>query len=114
MKLLATTLLVFFLLVGCQSGGHWTANELRDWYVELKQFDPEIVSPLYYRGTDQRFHYFTCRSIDTWVPVKVSKEEIEIADIRPHESVSQSENFPGFYSVDPEQEFRKIIDTNQK
>ena len=113
MKFLVASIFAVYLLVGCQSGGHWTANELRDWYVKLEQSDPRFLTPLYYRGTDQYFHYFLCRSMDTWVPVKVSKEEIDIEDIRPYESVSQAEYFPGYYTVDPEQGFKKISEKRE-
>ena len=40
MKFLVASIFAVYLLVGCQSGGHWTANELRDWYVKLEQSDP--------------------------------------------------------------------------
>jgi len=113
MKKIMITIFVCLLFLGCQTGGHWTANELGEWYVELKQNNPRLLSPLYYQGTDNNFHYFVCRSIDTWVPVKVDKEEIEMEDIRPYLSVSQSKNFPGYFVVDPEYDFKKINDTKQ-
>lgn len=113
MKFLVTSFFVVFLIVGCQTGGHWTAEELSDWYIKLEQSDPRFLSPLYYRGTDQHYHYFLCRSMDTWVPVKVSKGEIEVEDIRPYESVSQAEHFPGYYTVDPEQGFRKVRESKE-
>ena len=113
MKFLVTCLFVVLLLVGCQTGSHWTAKELSDWYIKLKESDPRFLSPLYYEGTNENYHYFVCRSMDTWVPVKVSKEEIDIEDIRPYVSVSQAEHFPGYYSVDPEQGFRKVRESKE-
>lgn len=109
MKQLIAAMILSLLLVGCQTGGTWTARQLGAQYIGLKKTDSRFLSPLYYQGTDEKFHYFMFRSIDTWVPVKVRKAEIEMADIRPHLSISQAKAFPGYYAVDPERGFAKVI-----
>jgi len=76
---------------------------LRDWYTRLEDTNPRFLSPLYYQGTDDRFHYFICRSMDTWVPVRVKREEITIADPRPLEPRALS----NYYAVDPGNGFKK-------
>ena len=101
-------LLTSLVLLGCDTGGEWKAEELRNWYFELSKADSRFLSPLYYQGTDEDSHHFTCRSMDTWVPVRVRKEEINIQDVRPLKSASQTRSFPGYYAVDPEKAFAKL------
>lgn len=82
----------------------WTANELRDWYGGLDEhrFQP---GPVFYRGSDAEFHHFAVRSMDAWVMPRVRRDEIEL-DVRPRLGIS-SDPFPGYYVVDPLDEFRK-------
>jgi hypothetical protein len=112
MKNLALILLL--TLSGCQTGGLWTAGELKDWYVRRSEPEPRFLSPLYYRGTDERFHHFIYRTMDTWVPVKVRKEEIGMKDEKPHQRISSSTTFPGYYSVDPAKGFERIREQKTK
>ena len=46
--------------------------------------------------------------MDTWVPVRVSKEEIPIEDTRPYSMPSRAPNFPGYYIVDPTLGFARV------
>lgn len=100
--------------MSCQTGGNWSAIELRDWYLGNQETDSRFLSPLFYQGTDEKYHHFICRSMDTWVPVKVVKEQINISDIRPYGQVSQGMPFPGYYSVDPEHGFMKLSENKEK
>ena len=102
------------IFAGCQTGGNWTANELSEWYIGLQESDSHFFSPLYYRGTNEEYHFFICRSMDTWVPVKVVKDQINIADVRPYMEISQTKIFPGYYIVDPKHKFTKVTEINQQ
>lgn len=102
--------ILFLFMTGCQTGGHWTAEELKEWYLHAKTADSRFISPLYYQGTDEKYHYFICRSIDVWVPMKVTKEEILIDDIKPYKSSSNTSDFPGYYIVDPEKNYSKTTE----
>ena len=92
-------ILTLSLLASCQSGGHWTAHELKTWHADYSD------SPLYYQGSDESFHYFICRPVDNWVPVKVDREEITLEKEIKRESSSLGK-FPGYYTVDPEDKFK--------
>ena len=113
MKKLISALLLA-LLFSCQSGGVWSAQELTEWHGSLTESRAEFISPLYYRGTDAQYHYFLCRSMDTWVPVQVKTEEIKLTEVKPYVSASQSRNFPGYYAVDPGNGYTKIHDDRIK
>lgn len=86
----------------------WTANELRGWYSHLDT-RRSFLGPLHYRGSDEEFHYFVVLSMDSWVFPKVRRDEIAL-DVRPRLAAS-GEPFPGYYTVDPLHEFRKVETT---
>ena len=52
--------------------------------------------------------------MDSWVPIKVLKEEIIIKDEEPYLSASQADHFPGYYPVDPGNGFMRIENENKK
>jgi hypothetical protein len=103
---------LLFCLSGCKKDV-WTADELQRWYSPLKQGNPSFVSPLYYRGTDNNYHYFICRSMDDFVNIKVIKEEIRLDDIKPAISIS-SKPFPGYYAVDPNNGYKRVDEAKFK
>lgn len=114
MKQATLSIFLALTLIGCDTGGEWSAKELKEWYVKLDKSDSWPLSPLYYQGSDKEYHYFICRSMDTWVPVWVRKEEIEIEDLKPYATTSQSSNFPGHYKVDPANDFCKVVENNNQ
>ncbi len=114
MKKIFLLLITYVFLFSCHSGDQWSAEKLRNWYIDLKESDSRFLSPLYYQGTDEKFHYFICRSMDSWVPIKVLKEEIIIKDEEPYLSASQADHFPGYYPVDPGNGFMRIENENKK
>ena len=109
MKIFLFIFLSLFIL-SCQTGGNWSATELREWYIENQETDSRFISPLFYQGTDDKFHHFISRSMDTWVPVKVNKEQINISDVRPYDQTSKSQSFPGHYIVDPKKDYAKVTE----
>lgn len=89
----------------------WTAKEVQEWHATwgaATESKPE--SPLFYRGSDAEHHYFSCRPIDSWVLMKVSREQIEIDDEQPYVGSGpfRSGPFPGYYTVDPSDGFKRI------
>lgn len=93
----------------------WTVQETKDWYQEYYVGQPvqprPFVSPIYYRGTDDKFHYFISRYLDEWVYIKIKKDELTIADERPKSKIfsggSSTSSF-GYYPVDPHDNFKRI------
>ncbi len=104
-----SVLIAVLLLAGCASKNTWTANEIIEWHSKNVLDTPKLYSPLYYRGSDEKHHYFSIRAIDRWILMKVVKDEIFITDQKPLETYS-SENYLGYYAVDPQNEFKKIED----
>ena len=64
-------------------------------------------SPLYYRGTDKYYHYFICRAFDSFVNIRVKWGEVEIDEVRPPIGVF-GKPFPGYYAVDPNDNYNRI------
>jgi len=104
-----SVLIVVLLLAGCASKNTWTANEIIEWHSKNVLDTPKLYSPLYYRGSDEKHHYFSIRAIDRWILMKVVKKEIIITDQKPLETYT-SENYLGYYAVDPQNDFKKIED----
>ena len=109
MKIL-NALIAILLLVGSASANTWTANEIVDWHFKYVVDSPELYSAFYYRGSDDKHHYFSIRAIDRWIYMKVVKNGIAIIDQRPL-SMYSSDTYLGYYAVDPQDEFKKIEDT---
>ncbi len=93
-------------ILGCQKTD-WTAQEIKDWYAKYSKTNPQLYSPLYYKGSDDNYHYFTCRAIDTWVFMRVDIKEIKIINVKPYANTS-SAPVRGYYAVDPLNEFEQI------
>ena len=67
-------LLTLVVKVACSSVT-WSAEELAQWYGEYAQDSP-YYSELWYLGTDENYHYFRCRAIDSSVLPRVPREEV--------------------------------------
>jgi len=105
--LILPCLSTILFLAGCQTGGTWTADALTQWHEEITSGLPEKTSPLWYQGSDDKYHHFTCRSFDSWIPIQVPREQITIEDLRPYQDTSSSAVFPGYYKVDASKDFIK-------
>jgi hypothetical protein len=105
-KLFPAIVISSLLLAGCQTGGQYTAEELKEWHAQLKSSNSQFITPLYYTGTDETSHHFICRSMDVWVPIEVPKYEITIEDVRPYQT-SSLQNSTAYYIVNPEDNFSK-------
>ncbi len=106
-KSLSTVCLCLLLLYGCATPKTWTAEELRAWYTHSAQDNGRFLNPLYYRGSDADYHYFSCRSMDTWVSAKVRRDDIALLEERAYPGASNGP-FPGYYAVDPNAEFVRM------
>jgi len=105
-----TALIVILQLAGSTSANTWTANEIVDWHLKYAVDTPELYRAFYYRGSDDNHHYFSIRAIDRWVFMNVAKSEVKITNQKPLIKRS-SENYLGYYVVDPQDEFKKIEGT---
>lgn len=91
-----------------------TVEEAQAWYKEYylnqtEQTKP-FVSPLYYRGSDNKFHYFISRYMNDWVFIKIKIGDLVITDVRPKLTLSGGSYSGriGYYQVDPLDSFRKV------
>ena len=76
-------LIAFIILIAfssCQAKNVWTEKEIQDWHSKYVQENSDLYSSLRYIGTDDKYHYFVIRAIDSWVHMKVIIEEIKIED----------------------------------
>ena len=105
-KYLAASILIMFLMTGC-GVRTWTAQELTNWYTSNVDRSPAHYSPLYYRGSNENYHYFIYRVFDSFVNVKVKRDEIEIDEVKPAIGIF-GKPFPGYYSVDPNDNYNRI------
>jgi hypothetical protein len=80
----------------------WTATQLREFYEDLES-RPDLHGPLYYLGSDDRFHYFTIRSVDVSLWPRVPKDQIPL-DALPFLGPREKT----YYEVDPSHGFRKV------
>ena len=96
-----------FLIAGCAQGfpkRTWTKAELVEWYSKYASSNPR-VQRFGYCGSDDKYHYFVTRPIDSYLLPRVPRSESVIADERPRASLGRA-NY--FYLVDPARDFRKI------
>lgn len=118
------TLILFSVLAisGCTTIGSmrtWTIQETQDWYRKnyLNQTkQPRLfVSPLYYRDSNEKYHYFVSRSVDEWINIKINVDSLIIIDRRPEwkwKYASDSTGSFGYYPVDPLNNFKRVTQTN--
>ena len=124
--MIKTTTLALFLLApisGCISTGAirtLTVQQTKDWYQENYVEQPAqprpFVSELYYRGSDVKYHYFVSRFMDEWVFIKISVDDLNIADLRPewtYSSQTEPTRSFGYYPVNPLKNFEKTNTSNQ-
>jgi hypothetical protein len=106
------TIILFILLLvfvaGCYNNRVWENREFVEWYGEYWHSDNnQNIRDLYYRGTDSNYHYFIMHTIDSWLSVRIAKNEIKLIEEKPYKAVS-SDPFPGYYIVDPMNGFKRI------
>ena len=104
-------LIVIFaaLLSGCYNNQVWDKNEFVDWYSEYNNAHDKNKKSLavYYDGSSSDHHHFIMRPFDSWLLVRINKNEIKIVEEIPHTSDS-SAPFPGYYKVNPMDGFKRI------
>ena len=112
MKRFATALAIALLVCGCAGPfmlrkTHWTVPEVQSWYVEYRK-DRYSWDGILYQGSSSKWHYFTARVIswDNWATIQVRREELIVADERPHPTPSSAGL--GYYFVDPNNSFVKL------
>lgn len=97
--------LAFLLALGLSLSGctkqTWNRTELVDWYLRFGSDRPKVG----YCGSDDRYHYFASRPIDSFVSPRVTRSQIIIADERSHSSLGRRIYF---YLVDPSHDFAKV------
>lgn len=92
------------LLVGaCSLYGspEWTAEDLQDWQREWAARPDSWHRLLYYTGSDTDLHFFRVRMFDSWIVVRVPRDQFEIAEERPRLELASNAPFPGYYALDP-------------
>jgi len=99
-------------LFGCFFNRVSTVQDTKDWYQKyyVGQTDNH-VSPLYYKGSNEKFHFYICRSMDEWVNFKIRYEELKLEEILPllkNSFQKDTTSHPGYYAVDPLNDFKKI------
>ena len=97
-------IIIVIFLAGCASHIQDNPAKVAQWYAS---YEGRFLGAMYYRGSDDQFHYFTCRSMDTWVMIEIPLNELVIEDIRSLNSISAGGTFPGYYTVEPSNGFRK-------
>lgn len=83
----------------------WHKQELLDWYNEHEPTNSNLRK-FGYAGSDEAYHHFITRPIDSFLQVKIPRNEITIPDERPRSSLTSRQLY--FYLVDPRQNFRKV------
>ena len=85
----------------------WTVKDIRDFYRDnYTDGSPKTLSPLYYQGSDDKFHYLICSSKGEWMNMQVESSELRLDDIRSY-SVSTTTDTPGYYAIDPMDNFQE-------
>ncbi|HEU5148427.1 MAG TPA: hypothetical protein VFT90_16990 [Chryseosolibacter sp.] len=116
MTQITIVIIVLAATVRCSTIGStrtWTVPEAKAWYqqhyVTPREQSWSFVSPLYYRGSDDQFHFFVSRYFDDWVFIKIEIDELTIFDIRPRWKYSnENRGSIGYYPVDPLNDFKKL------
>jgi hypothetical protein len=95
-------------LCGCETPfkkAVWTPAEVREWH-ERWSSPATVQRGIGYQGSDDVFHYFIARPIDSWVSIKIRREELHLEDERPRQQTSAA-SMGIHYMVDPGESFRK-------
>ena len=61
-----------------------------------------------YRGSDENYHYFITRPIDSFYFPQIPRAELHMPDERPRSQLGKYELY--FYPVDPSNNFQKVPD----
>jgi hypothetical protein len=104
---------ICLLLAGCLSPEGWTRSawnkkDLVIWYDKHEPTNSNL-SKFGYAGSDDRFHYFITRPVDSFITPRIPRNELTISDERSRSTLGRQLYF---YQVDPRQDFRKIPDTD--
>jgi hypothetical protein len=97
------------LLSGCISPEGWTRSvwsksDLVAWYNEYEPVRSNL-SKFGYAGSDEGFHHFITRPVDSFFMPKIPRSELTVPDERPRAELGRRLYF---YLVDPRQDFRKV------
>jgi len=110
-KLLGLILIISFL-TGCYNNRVWKSNDFVNWYGKYWHDRKHSYRPLYYRGTGANNHHFMMRTIDSYLLIKIDKHELNMPEEKLYKSGS-SAKFPGYYIVDPMNNFKRIHRKNK-
>ena len=101
-------ILLSVFISGCSNNRVWRNKEFIDWYGKYWQDDNnENIRELYYQGTNEKYHHFMMRTVDSYLSIRIDKSEINILEEKPYRADS-SAPFPGYYIVDPMNGFKRI------
>ncbi|RYZ63745.1 MAG: hypothetical protein EOP09_17150 [Proteobacteria bacterium] len=97
------------VLGGCISPEGWTQSdwskqELVAWYNKYEPTNSNLTK-FGYAGSDDRFHYFVTRPVDSFFTPRIPRSELAILDERSRSDLGRRLYF---YRVDPSHNFRKI------
>lgn len=85
-----------------------TKTELVEWYAKNLP-NNDRLKIFGYQGSDDRYHYFITRPIDSFLMPRVPRSELIIDDERPREGLPKSQLY--YYVVDPLKNFQKVSST---
>jgi len=108
-KIIYGLIAILLFASGCSSNDkEWDKQEFIIWY-STYWADAKVppTMGLRYRGTDDEHHHFIMRPTDSFMFIRIKKEELPNIDVQPVPE-SSSENFYGYYEVDPLNNFKKI------
>jgi len=88
--------------INCSHIKSSTPSEVKVYFQKWIKGNPSGWGMMFYSGTDNEYHYFKCRPVDSWVFFKVKKQQINITDIRTKKESGH------YYPIDPENGFLKI------
>ena len=81
----------------------WTKKEVIEWH---ERFGSRERGGLGYQGSDEQHHHFIARAVDSWVFIKVKRDELKMDDERPFSRASSAPL--AHYAVDPARDFQKV------
>ncbi|MFA6288154.1 MAG: hypothetical protein WC661_12290 [Opitutaceae bacterium] len=90
----------------------WTRPELQEWYTRWVQRPDGKDAGIGYQGSDEKLHYFMARSMDSWIFIRVSRDQIEVPEVHLyHESFFGAPTV--YYWLDPSKDFTEKKAPNQ-
>ncbi|MBN1903959.1 MAG: hypothetical protein JW927_02575 [Deltaproteobacteria bacterium] len=95
-------------IASCSNNRVWQNKEFVEWYGKYWQDNNnKNIRELYYQGTDSDYHHFIIHTVDSWLSVRIDRNEIKLIEEKPYKPDS-SAPFPGYYIVDPMNGFKRI------